>query len=100
MDEKEGGNFKLGCRSGALDSHYSRNQFAPTLEKHLSVSEVPRDKKVSLRMAAGLESMGGGQGFFKCNCTGQCNTNKCKCVKANRKCNSRCHNMRSCANVD
>ena len=92
--------WKLGCKSGVLDQWYSRNQFQPTLEKFLTVQDVPMEKEVSLRMAARLESIGGGQGFFKCNCTGNCTTKRCKCFKASVKCNSRCHNQRSCTNKD
>ena len=54
------------------------------------------DKEISLRAAARLESICGGQGIFKSNCTGNCITNGCKCHKAGLKCNSRCHNKRSC----
>ena len=100
LAEREGGYYKLRCRSGILDSYYSRNQFAPTTEKMLQTAAVPQDKTVSLRQAAGLESMGGTQGFFKCNCTGKCITKQCKCVRENRKCNSRCHSRRSCSNID
>ena len=92
--------WKLGCKSGVLDQWYSRNQFQPTLEKFMSMDDVPMDKEISLRSAARLESIGGGQGIFKCNCTGNCITNRCKCHKAGMKCNSRCHNKRSCTNKE
>ena len=53
---------------------YSRNQFQPTLEKCIRVEDVPLETEVSLRTAARQESIGGGQGIFKCNCTGDCIT--------------------------
>ena len=62
--------WKLGCKSGVLDQWYSQNQFQPTLEKFMNMDDVPMDKEISLRAAARLESIGGGQGIFKCNCTG------------------------------
>ena len=96
----EGHLWKLGCKTGVLDQWYSRNQFQPTLEKFMSVSDVSLEREVSLRTAAKQESMGGGQGYFKCNCTGNCQTKRCKCFKANLKCNSRCHNRRCCTNKD
>ena len=89
----EGHIWKLGCKSGVLDQWYSRNQF-------MSVADVALETEISLRTAAKQESMGGGQGYFKCNCTGNCQTKRCKCFKANLKCNSRCHNRRCCTNKD
>ena len=64
------------------------------------VEDVPLETEVSLRTAARQESIGGGQGVFKCNCTGNCITKRCKCYKAGLKCNSRCHNQRSCTNKE
>ena len=98
LEVLDGGLYKLGCRSGVLDSLYSRNQFAPTLETFIRPEDVPMDKTLSLQTAAGAESMGGGQGFFKCSCTGNCTTKRCKCVKDGRKYNSK--NKRSCVNID
>lgn len=40
----------------------------------------------------------GAQGYEKCNCKTGCAQNKCKCLKNNRKCNSRCHSSLSCKN--
>ena len=95
-----GSMWRLGCKSGVLDQWYSRNQFQPTLEKFMNVEDVDIEKEVSLRAAARAESIGGGQGYFRCNCTGNCKTKRCKCYKDNLKCNSRCHNQRSCCNKD
>ena len=57
-----------------------------------------KETEVSLRTAARQESLGGGQGIFKCNCTGNCITKGCKCYKAGLKCNSRRQNQKSCTN--
>ena len=92
--------WKLGCESGVLDQWYSRNQFQPTTTKFMTVSEVPLEKEISLRAAAKAESISGGQGFSRCQCTGNCKTKRCKCFKSNVKCNSKCHNQRSCTNKD
>ena len=92
--------WKLGCKAGVLDQWYSRNQFQPTLEKFMTVSDVVLGTEVSLRSAAKQESIGGGHGYFKCNCTVNCLTKRSKCFKAELKCNSRCHNKRCCTNKD
>ena len=91
---------RLGCATGILESVYSRNQFSPTLTSFLKPEEVNMARVVPLRTAAKEESMGGGQGVPKCNCTGNCLNARCSCKKESRRCNSRCHNKRSCANVD
>ena len=67
------------CKSGVLDQWYSRNQFQPTVEKFMNIADVPVEIEVSLRTAARQESIGGGQGYFRCNCTGNCITKRCKC---------------------
>ena len=97
---KDGHLWKLGTKSGVLDQWYSRNQFQPTLEKFLSIEEIPMDKEISLRAAARSESVTGGQGYARCNCTGDCKTKRCKCFKSQVSCNSKCHNKRSCSNKD
>ena len=66
----------------------------------MSKDDVPMEQEISLRSAARQESISGGQGYFRCNCTGNCQTKHCKCFKAELKCNSRCHNQRSCYNKD
>ena len=100
VEVHDGGLYKLGCKTGILDSFYTRNQFSPTQESFLTLEDVNLDKVIPLRTAASEESMGGGQGFFRCTCTGKCITKRCKCFKADRKCNSRCHNRRTCNNLD
>ena len=91
---------RLGCSTGVLDTLFSRNQFSPTLTSFLKPEEVNMEKEVGVRTAARAESMGGGQGFPKCNCTGKCLNSRCRCKKDSRRCNSRCHNKRSCDNID
>ena len=77
---------------------YSISQ--PIIEKFISADEVPLGIEISLRAAAKAESIGEGQGYLRCNCTGNCKTKRCKCFKENLKCNSRFHNLRSCSNKD
>ncbi len=46
---------------------------------------------IAERQAARNESMTGGQGVFKCNCKGKCDTERCACKKAKQICTSACH---------
>ena len=64
----------------------------------MRVENVPLEIEVSLRTAARQESIGGDQGIFKRNCTGNCIIKRCKYYKASLKCNIWCHNQRSCTN--
>ena len=82
--------YELACEAAVLDTMFARNSF--DLVKDCSVElEVKLDKKLSIRQAVKELSVGGGQGFLKCNCTGGCLTNRCSCKKAGLLCNSRCH---------
>ena len=62
IELKEGGLYKLGCKSGILDTSYSRNQFSPTLESFLTLADVPRDRELSLRAAARRRAWGQSRG--------------------------------------
>ena len=94
--------YKLTSEAGPLKGHFSRNQFEVTTEKLLPESlATAGGNEISLRSAVIGTSKCGGQGFKKCNCgpgPGQCKSNRCKCVKAGIKCNSRCHGSGSCRN--
>jgi len=87
----DNGLYQLGTIHGILKQAYSRNQFSPVKEKFISDEDVPKDKEVSLRTAAKEDSMGTGQGFFRCNCKTGCESGRCKCKKENVLCNSKCH---------
>ena len=102
LNRNENDMYKLGVRKGVLKGRYSRNQFDVCQEHFLSEESVDFTKTLSLREAVISESLGGGQGFIKCNCLGEkgrkCATNKCKCFKNKLKCNSRCHGSLTCKN--
>ena len=95
LSEAEGF-YKIGTQFGILDSMYSRNQFSTASSLLLEVSAVP-DNEITLREAARLSSSGTGQGFFFCRCNKVC-AGRCKCKKASRFCNSKCHNSSACKN--
>ena len=79
--------LSVGCKSGILDQWYSRSKFQPTLGKFLSVEDVNLESEISIRAAARAESIGGGQGYFRCNGNGK--NKRRKCFKDNLKCNSK-----------
>ena len=93
----DGAFYRIGTENGTLSHLYSRNQFQPCSTSFLSPSKVP-EKESSLRAAASAASQCGGQGFFHCNCGAKCTTGRCGCRRAQRLCNSRCHNSQSCSN--
>jgi len=92
--------YRIAVRAGLLQQRYSRNQFDLCTQKLLSLADVRQDREVSVRVAVHEESMCGGQGYLRCNCAGsdRCRSNRCKCFKANVKCNSRCHSTLMCKN--
>lgn len=89
--------YKLGTKYGVLNQLYSRNEFTVCKEKFVSIDDVP-NTTCSLRECARKDSNLGGQGFQHCNCTGECNSNRCKCKKMHVLCNSKCHKSNSCKN--
>ena len=92
--------YTIGTKAGILyTGTYSRNQFDVCNQIFLCTDDINKTRKISLRQAAAAVSLSGGQGFTKCNCSkNQCSTNRCKCYKANIKCNSKCHSSLTCRN--
>ena len=62
--------YKIGVKAGVLHGWYFRNQFSVCQERFLSEEDIDTEKTVSLLEAVAFESLGGGQGFIKCNCRG------------------------------
>ncbi len=74
--------YRLGTKSGVLKTLYLRSMFQLCTDNgFLSLEEVPLDKEVSVREVATKESIGGGQGFERCDCKTDCTTRRCKCKK-------------------
>eukprot|EP00102_Acyrthosiphon_pisum_P023247 XP_016660457.1 PREDICTED: KRAB-A domain-containing protein 2-like [Acyrthosiphon pisum] len=96
----EDGFYQLGCKSGILKQLYARSQFTTCSENLISLSDIPQEKEISLRSAATEQSIGNGQGFFKCTCITKCTTNRCICRKNGVLCNSKCHHNQACTNFD
>jgi hypothetical protein len=82
--------YELACEAGVLNTLFARNSFDLVKDCSLDI-QIKLDKALSVRQAVNELSIGGGQGMVKCNCTGQCLTNRCSCKKSQLLCNSRCH---------
>ena len=93
----EGAFYKLGTEHGVLKQLYARSEFSILHEKLLTLSSVGTEEK-SLRTIASSQSLTGGQGYTRCNCTTKCTTNRCKCKNNKLLCNSKCHKSSSCCN--
>ena len=86
--------FELVSEAGVLDILFARNSFEKLDTPDLSVT-FKLDKKISVRSAASEIDIAGGQGMVRCNCAGECATNRCSCFKSKLECNSRCHHNNS-----
>ena len=95
--EVKDGFYKIGTKNCVLKSLYSRGQFDLCSEVFITAADVP-ETEVSVRQAATAASVGTGQGFQKCSCSGKCINNRCKCRAAGKLCNSRCHGSNACTN--
>jgi len=100
--------YRLACASGTIKTLYTRSyiQPLPGVSPEVMGLQIALDSwrgmpEVGLREAMRVVSAVGGQGLVHCACKGECNNNRCACVKAKRKCNSRCHKgSTNCRNHD
>jgi hypothetical protein len=60
---------ELACEAGVLNILFARNCFEKIETSILNVN-IKLDKSLSVREAAGVIDIGGGQGMLKCNCKG------------------------------
>jgi hypothetical protein len=90
------GFYKIGTVHGRLNASYTRNQFLVCSENFLAISAVP-DVELSLRQAAMKSAVGTGQGYFHCARIKGCK-GRCKCKRAGKLCNSKCHKGSTCGN--
>ncbi|CAF1143189.1 unnamed protein product, partial [Brachionus calyciflorus] len=82
--------YRLGTKHGIISGWHSRNKFHICKQKLLCLESLDLSKESSLREINSLNSISGGQGFLKCNCSGKCERN-CTCKRSNVLCNSKCH---------
>lgn len=92
--------YKVGTRSGILQSFYNRKELTLTKEEFLKIEDVPRNP-TDVRKAASDASLFGGQGLQHCICKGSCEGDSCGCRKKGLLCISRCHSKNTkCKNLD
>lgn len=96
--DKKNDLYQVGTEAGILKGWFPRPEIQKSGVTTMSSADIPQGIFITLREAATSQSQSGGQGFKKCNCKGQCMTNRCSCFKAQLKCGSRCHNSSTCAN--
>ena len=82
--------YQLATKHGIIQEMHSRNTFHICKQKLLKLDDMNLTKELSLRAINGMNSISGGQGFLRCNCSGACSRN-CSCRKAGVTCNSKCH---------
>jgi hypothetical protein len=104
----EKGMYRLAAKNGVLKNVYPRHviSLVKNATKELMGLEDAYNgwrgmSKITEREVARATSIVEGQGMMKCSCKGNCSSNSCKCRKAGRICNSRCHRGSStCTNHD
>ena len=89
------GCYQIGTAAGRLEKQYTAGQFDLSLSYFMASDDVP-NKTVTLREAVLQSSLGRYRQFF--SCTGGCVTNKCRCKRGKRTCNSKCHKALTCRN--
>jgi hypothetical protein len=102
------GMYRLAAKNGVLKNVYPRHVIS--LVKNATKELMGLDdayngwrgmSKITEREVARATSIVEGQGMVKCSCKGNCSSNSCKCRKAGRICNSKCHKGSSkCMNND
>ena len=93
--KEQDGLYTVGCREGILGPKFTAADLSAIEQPLIKAEEVP-DVCLSIRTATARAT--GGQGYTKCQCTTQCTSGRCSCLrkKAYSKCNWRCHPGRSC----
>ena len=83
--------YRIGTKVGTIVGLMSRNQIEKIEGNSLTLLDIPENTEFSVRKAARLLSLSGGQGHVHCSCRGGCKTGTCKCKRSNILCNSRCY---------
>jgi hypothetical protein len=124
--EQKHDKFKLACSGGILERYYPYNSFRKTvLTTNFSLECVPKKDpnnkptksnpdtnryykigeveyiELGIREAMKSVSVGLGQGFVRCNCSGKCANRRCGCFESKIGCNTKCHpkTTKKCENV-
>ena len=93
---EQNGVYIVGYREEILAPKFTAADLSAIKQPLIKSEEVP-DICLSIRTATARAT--GGQGYTKCQCTTQCTSGRCSCLRKKIKCNSRCHPGRSCKNL-
>ena len=97
LERTENNKYCLGSKFGMIEIYYTASELESLgTASFPELNDIPPDK-ISIREAARLQSAGSASGSI-CNCKSECNSNRCRCKKADVSCNSRCHSGHSCQN--
>jgi len=77
--------YTIAVKAGLLSSRYSRNKFDLCPERLLTLYDVNKENRVSLRTAVNAQSASDGQGFVKCNCNGAKNVRQIAAAASRQK---------------
>ncbi|XP_076032943.1 uncharacterized protein LOC143020411 [Oratosquilla oratoria] len=97
VDRDENDLYRIAVKAGILSTKYFRNQSDLCPQRLLNETDVNTDCTITLRQTL-RSTASGGQGFFHCDRTKQCQINRCKCFKAKKICNSRWNSNLTCKN--
>ena len=100
VDWDEHNMYRIAVKAEILSIKYFKNQFDLSLQQLLNDSDVNTECTSTLCQAR-KSTTSGKQAFFRCDCNkskNKCQTNKCKCYKPKRLCNSKCQTSLSCQN--
>ncbi|KAF2891804.1 hypothetical protein ILUMI_14369 [Ignelater luminosus] len=95
--ETQDGFYTIGTNKGILKQLYCRSELVVCSEKLVTLNSVPKEE-ISLRQVSSAQSLTGGQGYIRCNCSRKCKSNRCKCKAKSLLCNSKCHRSTDCYN--
>lgn len=88
----------MNTENGIIKHMYTRSQIDPCKKSFVDLESINTKKTITLREAAGFNSVTGSQGYRRCNCKLKFRTNKCINRSAGILCNSKCHNSMPCEN--
>ena len=105
--DKVNNSYTLACKDGVLEERLQRPYIStvgiqtPSTYMLDSVLENWKSMpQLSQRQLITSLNRTGQQGQLHCNCKKGCSSKRCSCIRANVKCNSRCHAGITCSNRD
>lgn len=72
---------------------FPRSSIPKSRKAVYTLADLNQTKTLDLRQASTNQSKTKGQGYFNCDCKGQCETRRCSCSKERKLCNSHCYGV-------